>query len=151
MAHVSGEYKTICDGLLDGYKGKVYGYDGPGTENDSSYTMQKVVIKNGKVVSETGELPLDVIANLGQANEDKTNEEVNNEIDNETNLGENNISQQGTNATLNDSKLPKTGEENNTFVKWLSIVIILGIFWLLSMLLIDREKKKINQSTIKRK
>lgn len=136
MAHVSGEYKIICDGLLDGYKGKVYGYDGPGTENDSSYTMQKVVIKNGKVVSETGELQFDVIANLGQANE---------EVNNETNLGENNTSQETTNATLNDSKLPQTGEENNTFAKWLSISITLGIFWLGSMLLIDREKKKMTK------
>lgn len=42
----------------------------------------------------------------------------------------------------NNTKLPQTGEENNAFVRWLSIAISLGIFWICSMLLIDREKKK---------
>ena len=42
----------------------------------------------------------------------------------------------------NDNKLPQTGEEPNLFAEWLSIVIVLGIFWLTSMLLIEREKKR---------
>lgn len=42
----------------------------------------------------------------------------------------------------NNTKLPQTGEENNAFAKWLFISITLGIFWLVSMLLIDSEKKK---------
>lgn len=43
----------------------------------------------------------------------------------------------------NNTKLPKTGEEINAFAKWLSIAIVLGVFWIFSMLLIEREKKKI--------
>lgn len=147
MDQVNGEYKTICDGLLDGYKGKVYGTDDIGTEHDDSCTMRKVIIENGKVVSATGELQmLEVIANLGEDNNNGTsgNLENTNQLSTDA-LGE-------VNTKTNDTtKLPKTGEENSTFANWLSIVIILGIFWLLSMLLIDREKKKINQTITKRK
>lgn len=47
----------------------------------------------------------------------------------------------------NDNKLPQTGtEEGNKFTKWLTAVIFLGIFCLISMLLIDYKKEKINQS-----
>lgn len=45
----------------------------------------------------------------------------------------------------NDAKLPQTGEETNAFARWLSITIILGIFWLVSMIFIDREKKKMTK------
>lgn len=48
-----------------------------------------------------------------------------------------------TTVVNNDTKLPKTGEETNAFAKWLSIAIALGVFWIFSMLLIEREKKKI--------
>lgn len=115
--------------------------------------MKKVVIENRKVVSATGELPmLDVIANLG---EDDNNNNNNNATDTGSNLENTNHSSidelGGTSTIKNDTRLPKTGEENNVFAKWLSIVVVLGIFWILSMLLIDREKKKMNQSTTKRK
>ena len=53
-----------------------------------------------------------------------------------------NETQEITTTVENDAKLPKTGEETNAFAKWLSIVIVLGVFWLVSMLLIEREKKK---------
>ena len=49
------------------------------------------------------------------------------------------------NNSGNNTKLPQTGEETHTFVTWLSAVILLGIFWLGSMLLIDREKKKMTK------
>lgn len=45
----------------------------------------------------------------------------------------------------NNTKLPQTGEETNVFAKWLTIAIPLMIFWLVSMLLIDREKKKMTK------
>ena len=125
--------------------------------------MKKVVIENGKVVSATGELPmLDVIANLGEDdndnNENNNNENNNNENNNNDtssnleNANHSSIDELGeANTIKNDTRLPKTGEENNVFAEWLSIVIVLGIVWMVSMLLIDHEKKRINQSTIKRK
>lgn len=260
MDHENGEYKTICDGLLDGYKGIVYGVDDEGTEHDDSCTMQKVVIKDGKVVSVSGELTSlknEIIAILGENNNDtivKTDNKTNIKLEaasdvipdnttmditeiisgetfnklkdtlleiknfkayditlksNETNIqpnGKIKISipipegfdtsrlviyrfeedgskteyqvavlngyatfetdhfstyvlgekleasdekQDKTDSNIeesttenNDTKLPQTGEETNTFVSWLSMLVILGIFWLGSMLLIDREKKK---------
>lgn len=260
MDHANGEYKTICDGLLDGYKGIVYGTDDEGTEHDDSCTMQKVVIKDGKVVSVSGELPAlknDIIAVLGESNNDtitKTDSKTNIKLEalnatipdnttmniteitsgetfdkiknillgiknfkafditlkvNDTNIQPNSkvkisipipvgfddsrlivyrLEEDGTKteyqvtvvngyATFetdhfstyvlgekselsdetqdktapnieestpenNDTKLPQTGEENNAFARWLSIAISLGIFWLCSMLLIDREKKR---------
>lgn len=45
----------------------------------------------------------------------------------------------------NDDKLPQTGEEANPFANYLTIVIILGIIWLGSMILIDQEKKKMTK------
>lgn len=45
----------------------------------------------------------------------------------------------------NDAKLPQTGEETNTFARWLSIAIALGIFWICSMLFIEHEKKKMTK------
>lgn len=132
--------------MLDGYKGKVYGSDDEGTEHDDSCTMKKVVIENGKVVSATGELPmLDVIANLGEDDNNNNNNTTdtgsNSENTNQSSLNE----LEEVNTIKNDTKLPQTGEETNEFAKWLSIAIFLGIFWLVSMLLIDREKKKMTK------
>lgn len=70
-----------------------------------------------------------------QIPEDNTENNTNNNT-------ENNIGNNTGNNIGNVTKLPQTGEETNTFVTWLSAVILLGIFWICSMLLIDREKKK---------
>lgn len=261
MDQENGEYKTVCDGLLDGYKGKVYGDDDTGTEYDYSCTMQKVIIENGKVVSVTGELEgHNVIVDLSKSDGDSNNKALtitdsrtnikletlkdiipdNTTMDiieitsgptfekiesnlteiknfkafditlksNNTNIQPNGkvkisipipenfdasklivyrldddnskteyqvtaangyatfetdhfsiyvlgerveVSDENQDKTdenvvgTNDTKLPQTGEENNVFVKWLSIVILLGVFWLVSMLLIDREKKKMTK------
>lgn len=271
MDHASGEYKTICDGLLEGYKGKVYGNDDTGTEHDDSCTMQKVVLKDGKVVSASGELPLyNVIKDLSENNDNNDDENKNKTIiktDSTTNikleaqrgiipddtsmnimeikagttfdkiknvlvdsdnfkvfdivlksnntivqpngkvkikipipkdfdkskltiyrfeengakteyqvtveneyatfetehfsiyvLGEktkiadetqNDTEQNNTETNVgetttekNDTKLPQTGDETRKFTRWLSTAVILGIFWLVSMLLIDREKRR---------
>ena len=57
--------------MLNAYKGNIYGVDETGSKNDYSYTMQKVIIENGKVVSVTGELQgIPIIANLGEDNND---------------------------------------------------------------------------------
>lgn len=258
MDQENGSYCTINDGLLNGYKGKIYGVDETGSKNDYSYTMQKVIIENGKVVSATGELQgIPVIANLND-NSNENNDEVITKIDSKTNIkvetdkgiipddtiieiteissgavfdkikntlvdienfkafditlksnntniqpngkvkisipipenfdvsrliayridddnskaeyqvtvangyatletdhfsiyvlgerekvsGENQDKTDENVLGTNDTKLPQTGEENNMFAKWLSIVIVLGIFWLASMLLIEREKRK---------
>lgn len=79
--------------------------------------------------------------------DNNTENNVDNNTDNNTennveNNTENNIENNIYNNAENVTKLPQTGEETNTFVTWLSVVILLGIFWLGSMLLIDREKKK---------
>ena len=258
MDQEDGNYCTINDGLLNGYKGNVYGIDETGSKKDYSYTMQKVIIENGKVVSTTGELRgLPIIANLSDGSNEnndkvitktdiKTNikleadkgiitddtimeiteissgttfDKIKNSLEeiknfkafditlksNNTNiqpkgnvkisipvpvgfdasrlliyrfeedgtkieyqvkvangyatfetdhfstyvLGEKTeVSNENQNKTgenvgeTNNTKLPQTGEGTNTFVTWLSIVILVGIFWLGSMLLIDREKKK---------
>jgi len=44
-----------------------------------------------------------------------------------------------------DAKLPQTGEEPNAFAEFLSTAIFLGTFWLVTMLLIDRKKKKMTE------
>ena len=49
------------------------------------------------------------------------------------------------NPSEKDDELPKTGEETNRFAVWLSTAVVLGIVWLGSMLLIDREKKKMSK------
>lgn len=132
LDHVSGEYKTICDGLLDGYKNKVYGANDLGLEYYDSETVQRVIIQNGKVISATGELEgIREIYDLSEDNNDNKDGVNNtNNILNETIIEK------------NDTKLPQTGKETNTFANWLSIVILLGIFWLGSMLLIEYEKRK---------
>ena len=51
----------------------------------------------------------------------------------------------GTFTGTNNTKLPQTGEETNAFAEWLTIAISLMIFWFVSMLLIDHEKKKMTK------
>ena len=78
-----------------------------------------------------------------QIPDDNTENNTNNNTENNTNNNiENNTENNNGNNMENVTKLPQTGEETNTFARWLSIVIILGLFWLGSMLLIEREKKK---------
>lgn len=85
--------------------------------------------------------------NTDDNTEDNTGEKENKVDNNTDNNKENNASNNDTennieNNSENITKLPQTGEETNGVVEWLSRVILLGIFWLVSMLLIDREKKK---------
>ena len=132
--------------MLDVYKGKIYGTNGIGTEHDDSWTMKKIVIENGKVISATGEFPglepmIDLSANDADGKDNTKQEEHNNTIPDNTITNE----IEGTNTVNNNTKLPQTGEETNIFANWLSIVILLGIFWLGSMILIDREKKKMTR------
>lgn len=144
MDQENGSYCTINDGLLNAYKGNIYGVDETGSKNDYSYTMQKVIIENGKVVSVTGELQgIPIIANLGEDNNnnDNDNDDTSGNLENTNQFSTDALGEVNT-ITNDTTKLPKTGEETNMFVKWLSIIILLGIFWLVSMLLIDREKKK---------
>ena len=42
----------------------------------------------------------------------------------------------------NDTKLPQTGEEQNIFANWLLIVILIGVLWLATLLLINNKTKK---------
>ena len=250
MDHANGEYKTIFDGLLDGYKGIAYGIDDEGTEHDDSCTMKKIVIKDGKVVSVSGELPYlknEIIAILGESSDTviKTDSKTNIKLETLSEIIPNNIimcvteiasgetfnqiksnlpkverfkafditlKENGANIQPNgkvkisipiptgfdasrlivyrieengdktefpvtvengystfetdhfstyvlgektelteeigaatekkDDKLPQTGEKTNTFARWLSIAVALGIFWICSMLLIEYEKKK---------
>lgn len=75
-----------------------------------------------------------------------TENNVDNSTDNSTdNNTNNNVENNVSNNAENVTKLPQTGEETNEFTKWLSIAIFLGVFWLMSMLLIDYEKKKITK------
>lgn len=72
-------------------------------------------------------------------------EKENNTEDSTGNNTENNTENTVDNNAENVTKLPQTGEETNAFAKWLTIAISLMIFWLVSMLLIDREKKKMTK------
>ena len=79
-----------------------------------------------------------------------TNTNINEIINDNENLKENTTKQneiiaidETSNVTeINDTKLPQTGEETNTFARWLTMFIALGIIWLGSMIFIDHEKKK---------
>ena len=106
------------------------------TNTTKERTYKELIFEDGELISQTDNV---------DSSEDNNQNESTSSNNNEVNSGENNTQQSGktTNETIeNDTKLPKTGEETNLFTKWLSIVILLGIFWLVSMLLIDREKKK---------
>ncbi|CCZ18457.1 unknown [Clostridium sp. CAG:780] len=106
------------DDFLNGYEDKIYENKG---EHPYSYTVKKVIFKNGKVVS-----------NSGKTDESITKEDIFNESQNSTEKNK-------------EDKLPQTGEETNPFANYLAIVVILGIIWLGSMMLIDRENKKMTK------
>lgn len=245
MAQENGDYVSLGDGFLNGYKEKIYEDNG---EHPFSYTVKKVIIKNGKVVvgdgdmqetitkedtktkikleTKKGMIPDNTTMEITEISSGATFDKIKNtlvEIKNfkafditlksnntiiqpkgkvkisipipvgyeksklvvyriaedeikaeyEVTVAENYATfetehfstyilgekeyisaednEEETTTNKNNTKLPQTGEETNIFVSWLSIAIILGIFWLVSMLLIDREKKKIKQSTTKRK
>ena len=93
-------------------------------DESNTITEYEVTITNGYAIFETDHFSTYI---LGET-EELSNEVPNNVI--------------GTNTEENDTKLPQTGEENNPIATGLLIAIIAGIFWLVSMLLIDREKKK---------
>ena len=107
------------------------------TNTYNERTYKELIFKYGELISQT-----DNVDNLEDNNQNETTSSNNNEVQS----GENNTQQNGETAAGEvpnaDSKLPQTGEETNVFTNWISIVILLGIFWLVSMLLIDREKKK---------
>lgn len=98
-------------------------------DENKTKTEYQVTVVNGYATFETNHFSTYV---LGEQ------EKLSNEIQNNA---ENNETE--TTAVNNNTKLPKTGEETNAFAKWLSIAIALGVFWIFSMLLIEREKKKI--------
>ena len=93
-------------------------------EDDGAKTTYQSKVENGYATFETDHFSTYVLA---ETSSNETKDNTNN------------------NTGKNDTKLPQTGEENNAFVGWLSITIFLGTFWLGSMLLIDREKKKITK------
>lgn len=129
MDQENGEYMTVADNFLEGYKGKVYKQAG---ENPNSYTETKIVFENGKVVS--------------YKDSEKNNEdESKNTITGIESKDDNIILPDNNTMNIIDTKLPQTGEEDSLIVRYLSSVIILGIVWLGSMLLIDREKKKMEK------
>lgn len=268
MVQADGEYTTICDNFLDGYNGKVYGDKGKLHGGISTYpmswTMLKVIINNGKVVSVSGELYGTPIADLSKTDGDNNNkaltitdsktniklettsdilsadtkmeiteittgdifDKIKNNLlgiknfkmfnitlkSNNTNiqpkgnvkisipipadfddsrlvtyrveedaskteyqvkvtnkyasfetdhfstyiLGEtektSNETQDKTEPNVgeittekNETNLPKTGEETNSFIGCLTTIIVVASIWLVSMLLIDREKKKMTK------
>ena len=108
-------------------------------------TYSELVFKDRKLISATGN-PNDTDNNTENNTENNTNNNAENNTDN--NIGNdtnNNTDNNIENNTGNNTKLPQTGEETNAFARWLSITIILGIFWLVSMIFIDREKKKMTK------
>ena len=96
-------------------------------DNDNSKIEYQVTVANGYATFETDHFSIYVLGErteVSDENQDETDENV---------------------VGTNNTKLPQTGEETNAFTKWLSIAISIGIFWLVSMLLIDREKKKMTK------
>lgn len=97
-------------------------------EEDGTKTEYQVTVANGFATFETDHFSTYI---LGETSK----------ISNETqNSADKNVEE--TTTENNDTKLPQAGEDTNPFARWLSIVIALGIIWLGSMLLIEREKKK---------
>lgn len=100
-------------------------------DKDETKTEYKVIVVNGYATFETDHFSIYVLGEkLEVSNENQDNADEN--------IGE-------TSTADNNTKLPQTGEETNIFANWLSIVILLGIFWLGSMILIDHEKKKMTK------
>lgn len=107
-------------------------------------TYKELIFKDGELISQTDNVDDSEDNNQNEPTSPNTNE-INSE-ENNPQQNEDTDKEELPNDTIeNDTKLPQTGEENNVFVKWLSIVILLGILWLVSMLLIDREKKKMTK------
>ena len=97
-------------------------------EEDGTKTEYKVKVENGYATFETEHFSIYVLGEttkLSSETQDKTDK----------NEGE-------TTTGKNDTKLPQTGEETNKFAEYLGTVVVLAAVWLGSMLLIDREKKK---------
>lgn len=135
----SGEYSSFIKNKISNYDGIIYHETSGLGKYKSTHedTCEKLIFKDGKLISATGN-PND--------KENNAENNVDNNTDNNTeNNIENNIENNVDNNEENVTKLPQTGEETNVFTQWLSIVIILGIIWLGSMLLIDREKKKMTK------
>lgn len=154
---LSNQKPAITEKIAN-FNGKVYTVKNDTyPESIDEYTAKKLVFKDGKLLLET-----DIIENsnnnLGEdskdnnqndSNKDNSNEQNNNEI----NLGEDitkpsgeiNAEKSQNETVANSTKLPQTGAETNAFVGYLSTAIILGLVWLGSMLLIDREKKKMSK------
>ena len=128
-------------------------------------TYKELVFENGKLIYAVGDpndMEDDIVDGKEENEQTESNTSNENEPNNEINFSENSAiqeettivsslentgTQEITTAEKNDNKLPQTGtEEDNKFTKWLTAVISLGIFWLISMLLIDYKKEKINQS-----
>lgn len=80
----NGEYTTVCDNFLDGYVGKVYGHDNT-VESRQSWTMQKVIIENGKVISATGEIKGYPAIKELESNTENTTKNIT-KVDNNTNI-----------------------------------------------------------------
>lgn len=96
-------------------------------DENNTKTEYQVAAVNGYATFETDHFSTYVLGEkteISDENQDNANENI-----------------EGTNNT----KLPQTGEETNAFTEWLSVAIPLSIFWLVSMLLIDREKKKMTK------
>lgn len=104
-------------------------------EENGSKTEYKVTVANNYAMFETEHFSTYI---LGEKSKQSTEQATT-----ENNTANNTNEDTESNIVVNDTKLPKTGEEINNFAKWLSIAIVLGIIWIMSMLLIEREKRKI--------
>lgn len=120
-------------------------------KHETTYT--ELIFKDGKLISATGN-PNDKENNAENNVENNTDSNIENNIENNVennannnaeNNTENNIENNVDNNEENVTKLPQTGEETNAFAEWLTIAIFLMIFWFVSMLLIDHEKKKMTK------
>lgn len=144
----SGECISLIKKLVSNYDSDVFEdldkNERGETVTSSENTYRELVFQNSKLISATKRPGVDNSENnSGDSSTIPNENEQNKEIGNEGDLGENRTTQGGgTTTEKNDTKLPQTGKETNTFVNWLSIVILLGIFWLSSMLLIEYEKRK---------
>lgn len=144
LGAIWAKYKSESDVVIkktfNNYNSDVFVTDYYKTDkHETTYT--ELIFKDGKLTSATGN-PNDKDNNSENNVDNNTdNNTENNENNNTENNTENNVENNAENVT----KLPQTGEETNVFTLWLSIVIILGIIWLGSMLLIDREKKKMTK------
>lgn len=146
-ANYSGEYSSFIKNKISNYDGVIYQESANVSTPKATHedTCEKLIFKDGKLILATGN-PNDKEDNAENNVDKNTDNNIDNTMENNANNNvENNTGNKIENNEENVTKLPQTGEESNKFVTWLSIVILLGIFWLGSMLLIDREKKKITK------